>query len=380
MYKLFFLPPVIINHTMSHIIIRSPDSGNARSFSVTIKPPASIAGKKCNVRLLTGFISDMYSISDSLYTMQDTSIAIELSGLIFTLNNTAVNTDFTSVVIGVFQKGMWSSTPNIEAYIPHGPFLLTVSVSNLELSWPRSRVTLPTGLSKTHGFSSLAHLYRFESTSSGACFNDVTKAYDSSFTGSTTTSSTTSAVGSSCLDLKGDGYFRFPSYQSSTGALSFAFWYRMASKPSTWVVFLHSTSNPASNYTHLIWISVESTGKLSIRVRGDSGDTMNVQSVYQLLYNGTWNHLVVTFSTSNVCTVYHNGTSVYSNTNCPYPPSVSRTFNVLGAQGSLASFYNGKIDDFRLYTKVLSQSEISQLYAKDASPQSCTLALELKPK
>jgi hypothetical protein len=91
---------------------------------------------------------------------------------------------------------------------------------------------------------------------------------------------------------------------------------------------------------------------------------------------GLWTHIVVTYddtSASNTPMFYVNGVSVATST--PVAPSgtaLSDSANplILGNIGSLTQAVNGSLDDFRMYNRILSATEISQLY-QGSQPTNC---------
>ena len=85
---------------------------------------------------------------------------------------------------------------------------------------------------------------------------------------------------------------------------------------------------------------------------------------------GQWVHVAVTVAGS-VGTLYVNGSAVGSNTAMRYAPFRlgSTSQNWIGrAQYSNKPYFNGKVDDFRIYTGALSATEIAALSMKLSSP------------
>jgi hypothetical protein len=77
----------------------------------------------------------------------------------------------------------------------------------------------------------------------------------------------------------------------------------------------------------------------------------------------TWYHLLVTRE-SGVVKIYLNGTLLVTDTNA-IPLSYVTTLASIGAYTngvSTTSYFNGNIDAFNVWTKVLTQSEITELY------------------
>lgn len=83
----------------------------------------------------------------------------------------------------------------------------------------------------------------------------------------------------------------------------------------------------------------------------------------QAMATGAWMHVAVTLS-GTTGTLYVNGTAVATNTAMTLKPSSlgSTTQNYIGkSQYAGDAYLNGLVDDFRIYNRALSASEISAL-------------------
>jgi fibronectin type 3 domain-containing protein len=115
-----------------------------------------------------------------------------------------------------------------------------------------------------------------------------------------------------------------------------------------------------------------SNARFSITNNGYSSE-QNIYGTSALLSVG-WYHVAVTLS-GGVGTLYVNGTQVGQNTSMTYNPSSlgATTQNWLGrSQYSADAYLNGRIDDFRIYNRALSASEISTLATMVVSPSQPT--------
>jgi hypothetical protein len=84
-------------------------------------------------------------------------------------------------------------------------------------------------------------------------------------------------------------------------------------------------------------------------------------------YNdGVWRHLVWTITYSDnktsTYTLYINGAKVWSSNNNYYPGDVARTKNYIGKSSWPDRYWNGCIDSFRCYQRVLTPDEVTELY------------------
>jgi fibronectin type 3 domain-containing protein len=112
--------------------------------------------------------------------------------------------------------------------------------------------------------------------------------------------------------------------------------------------------------------------RLTFKVNGAADQV--VDSSVALTANA-WSHVAVTLS-GNTMTLYVNGTAVGTNTNVTARPSQlgNTTLNYLGkSQFAADPYFNGSLDDFRIYNRALSVSEIGVLStAQIGVPQNVT--------
>lgn len=116
--------------------------------------------------------------------------------------------------------------------------------------------------------------------------------------------------------------------------------------------------------------------KLFIFYVGDSsGDDIRIWWETTALEHSTeisgegWKHFVLTKSGTNL-ELFENGSFVSSATT--NNNKWESTFTGIGAgnnRGSLSQFFNGRLDDVRVYDRILSESEISGLYNMRSQPQ-----------
>ncbi|TAL47912.1 LamG domain-containing protein, partial [archaeon] len=86
------------------------------------------------------------------------------------------------------------------------------------------------------------------------------------------------------------------------------------------------------------------------------------------LQTGTWYHVVATYDAAKTVRIYINGqldnTTSYTTWNDI--DSVSR-IDTIGGHYSLANFFNGTMDEVRIYNRPLSSQEVWEHYSKDVS-------------
>jgi len=103
---------------------------------------------------------------------------------------------------------------------------------------------------------------------------------------------------------------------------------------------------------------------LSLHVEGDESSNITSTSYS----DNNWYFLVwnLTYSSAGKCTwdVYINGNNnIYTSSNRNYPSAITRSSNYIGKSNwSGDTYFTGSIDDFRMYNRVLTTSEITSLY------------------
>jgi hypothetical protein len=95
-----------------------------------------------------------------------------------------------------------------------------------------------------------------------------------------------------------------------------------------------------------------------------SGSAYGNSNVYSSVNQNQWTHAVWTMDMSGgVWKCYVNGALVYTNTLVYPDASVVRTKNFIGKSSSASDpYFNGSIDEFKVYRKVLTQVEVTSLY------------------
>ncbi len=145
---------------------------------------------------------------------------------------------------------------------------------------------------------------------------------------------------------------------------SFASWINVESTSG----LAEAIVSKSSSSTSYAW-GVRTSGGNRIFVFLDSdgtydGDEVDVESAAGIFSTGTWAHFAVTYDGSTV-RLYKNGTE---QTSGEFPYSVSTTINNssaafrLGQMELAAQYYDGILDEVRIYNEPLSSTQITNLY------------------
>ena len=148
----------------------------------------------------------------------------------------------------------------------------------------------------------------------------------------------------------------------NTNGLSFTCWVKSNNTGTNGRIFEFGNQVSASNFIIIFIVSNRLQGAIKINggaIYYDTGYTIN---------NNIWHHIcyTLTYSTGSTSThkVYVDGTIIYQTTTGVYPNSaVTYPYCYIGKSTyAVDPYFNGIIDDFRFYNRILSLSEIKTLY------------------
>ncbi len=159
------------------------------------------------------------------------------------------------------------------------------------------------------------------------------------------------------------------------------------------VISPSSSLNNMSSFTYSLWIRPHSNGqselgyiftkgsggsggyliqmdvnRFDITINYDGGTNLAFVAPFDASTYNRWSHLVMTWDGTNVAAnvgVYLNGVALSHsfNTNGVGSKVDDSSYSLtIGDNGSNTRYFDGEMDDFRVYNRVLSASEIQQLY------------------
>jgi hypothetical protein len=144
-----------------------------------------------------------------------------------------------------------------------------------------------------------------------------------------------------------------------TGDMSIALWFRYDSAVTKWQRLFGKGGNNARNYG--LWVEGE-THKLMFQQQDASGNYCSC--LQSTVGSGAWYHAVATVEGSSV-KLYVNKVLAASGTRSATPVTSSDPIvfgHVDGVDAEWLAFFNGKLDDARLYGHALSQAEVNAIY------------------
>ena len=151
-------------------------------------------------------------------------------------------------------------------------------------------------------------------------------------------------------------YMSINPFTTGTTGLTFATWWKSDNSGSWARIFDFGNGPGADN----IFISnFPDTGMLVL-------DVTESKMYTSIRFNqNAWNHIAWTLDPSGTWLLYINGVLGNYATPMPYPNSILRSNNYLGRSNWAVygdAYLNGFIEDFRLYSRVLSEPEVQALF------------------
>lgn len=165
-------------------------------------------------------------------------------------------------------------------------------------------------------------------------------------------------------------YIQTVNFTPTTAGLTFAFWYK-SNASGVWGRVFDFGNGPGSDN---ILCSPSANDGVDVTRFGFScfsGSTGTNFYLNDINYNdNTWRHVVWTLvyaaagSLTSVWNIYINGVFKATNTSYYPNPAISRTLSYIGRSNWTSDgYYNGNIDDFRIYNTVLTASHVSTIYS-----------------
>jgi hypothetical protein len=208
---------------------------------------------------------------------------------------------------------------------------------------------------KSPGPTDYAIYYPLTASSGTSVYNAVSKAYDGTLTNGATISTANYIIPPASLSLTAasNQYLVLPSFTNTGSQLSMSIWYNQTALPASGVYpYLINFGNTG------LYIAVYMNAQSNILTcYVNSG---NVQNVYTGSLN-TWTHFAWVINGAS-WTVYINGVATtYSNASTLSSTPTARQL-ILGTTPNSNQCFNGYLQDFRVYNRLLTAAEVTALY------------------
>lgn len=158
---------------------------------------------------------------------------------------------------------------------------------------------------------------------------------------------------------------------ASGDSITVTAWVNPTALPGSWANFLvksNTTGTDNANYE----FGVDSLGRPTFSFTNPSGTWHALKAATGVVYAGSWQFVAFTgtFGMLQSSRFYYNGASYSLNVDVgsPYTTAPIQTNEPLwiGAEnsGGMCCYYNGQLDDVRIYRRILSSDEIMNLYLR----------------
>ena len=153
-------------------------------------------------------------------------------------------------------------------------------------------------------------------------------------------------------------YLQLTAAAGSTSGLTVAFWFKSNSSGSGAKVFDFT----GTDGTTRLYCDVGSSNTTQISYTNSSG-TQTLLDLATAYNDNTWRHMAIVFWESlSKWEVYINGSKTATQTSAEFPSLTTSFTNYIGRSSNVTdSYYNGYIDDFRVYNSSLSSTAVSYL-------------------
>jgi len=160
-----------------------------------------------------------------------------------------------------------------------------------------------------------------------------------------------------------DDYVSQPAQVADGSALSVSIWAKFDSLPSSGERSFFSARTTTGN-TPLFYSGLDTQNSTGIRFGTYDGSTDHFVDIdVSNVTAGTWYHFVGTYSPTNGYSHYLDATQEASITDTTFEAvDVAPVLGAYDEQGSITAYFEGDLDDPRVYDKELSSTEVSNLY------------------
>ena len=237
-------------------------------------------------------------------------------------------------------------------------------------------------------------IYHFDA-GSGTSAVDSASGNNGTLVGATLPQWAAGRIGSGALSFSGDGVYNQPASESavsvtndlssilgSTSTLDF--WVLTTQKGSNihWQAPAVTGSEQLNGANDIDWGTIDSTGHMGLYV-GDSGGVYSTAPVN----DGQWHNIaMMRDATTGQVQIYVDG--ILNNTTTLDAGSKTSPFSLIGALTDLATdgvtrtgadYFNGRLDEVRIYNALLGANEIAALATAPAAPVLQSVSLEAGP-
>ncbi len=162
----------------------------------------------------------------------------------------------------------------------------------------------------------------------------------------------------------------------ANSTMSFSFWLKSASNSSGNNYFLSDFDSSASNNSSRLSLAVSSNNGFRIWISNGSSNWNSTDAIDLSNYVGLWMHLAVVLNGTDVKVYINGGAPTTLTSSVAFGTAGSRQ-QTIGRAGDLnGAYYEGSIDQVRIYNKALSADNVATLYAETVATASTNITFD----
>lgn len=158
-------------------------------------------------------------------------------------------------------------------------------------------------------------------------------------------------------------------FRSADQSGSISLWFKTTSTGTVQAMFSSADEASTNNYISVLMSPVGLVGRIYLQNNTGVGVTNQVYSTSGVYNDGNWHHAVI-ISNSSTWSIYVDGVlqsltvTLGLNTGDWFADSINRDNVTIGNlnRSTPIAYFQGSLDDVRVYNRVLSQGEVKELY------------------
>lgn len=202
----------------------------------------------------------------------------------------------------------------------------------------------------------LVSRYKFEESGDTSTFTDVENGYDLSVSDSSGISYTSDSDRGTVISLDGTAYASANHAEHTLGSWTITGWFKTSNTQQGILDNRQSSGGKTSNYG----LNDNNADIGGAFYDSADGEWVTARSSTATYADGVWHHIAITYDNSaDTLTTYLDGSQIAQTTNAsnPYQDTTNETIIGHDPSGAVSNF-TGRLDDFRIYNRELSSSEV----------------------